>query len=405
MLKKPTKLPFVPFYFYKAEHTGFNSVEHPYRRRGGMRKSILIFLVCVCTFLGPFLLSVLARVSGTCDNCHTMHHSQGGEGLPGVPEDVLLVNDCLGCHSSTDAGEWKNSFGAPIVYNSSAPTYGATSDGGTTHQGLAGGNFYWVKTDDAKGHNVFADNPDSLTTAPGGVSGQGVGCGTDSCHDNLYASYSDTVPGLQGRQACTKCHMLDDLNQPKGFHHADDSAGVMTEFPWYRFLKGHYGLGSGVSGIEDDNWEHDASSAVHNEYLGEYQEGGNVSDNWSLVGRYTMTAYCCGCHGDFHVQGDGGSWIRHPSDAVLPVGTPPTEYQAYTVYNPLVPVARPDLSGGPTPDVIAGKDMVMCLSCHRPHGSPYNDMLRWDYAGMIAGTTGAAAGTGCFICHTSKDGQ
>jgi predicted CXXCH cytochrome family protein len=48
--------------------------------------------------------------------------------------------------------------------------------------------------------------------------------------------------------------------------------------------------------------------------------------------------------------------------------------------------------------------IVLCLSCHRAHGSAHDDLLRWDYAGMQAGTTGAEAGSGCFICHTTKDG-
>jgi hypothetical protein len=48
---------------------------------------------------------------------------------------------------------------------------------------------------------------------------------------------------------------------------------------------------------------------------------------------------------------------------------------------------------------------VMCLSCHRAHGSPYNDMLRWDYDGMVAGngSGGGNDGTGCFKCHSEKD--
>ncbi len=39
------------------------------------------------------------------------------------------------------------------------------------------------------------------------------------------------------------------------------------------------------------------------------------------------------------VTGPCGAWIRYPSDAALP------ETYAYTVYEPLAPVARPDLNG------------------------------------------------------------
>lgn len=48
--------------------------------------------------------------------------------------------------------------------------------------------------------------------------------------------------------------------------------------------------------------------------------------------------------------------------------------------------------------------MVFCLSCHRAHGSPYPDMLRFDYSEMQAGG-GGATGTGCFKCHSAKDGS
>jgi len=76
-----------------------------------------------------------------------------------------------------------------------------------------------------------------------------------------------------------------------------------------------------------------------------------------------------------------------------------------TTYNADVPVARTAavLSGytSATDTVTPGSDMVMCLSCHVAHGSPYDDMLRWDYSGMIAGS--GSDTDGCFACHTNKD--
>jgi predicted CXXCH cytochrome family protein len=114
-----------------------------------------------------------------------------------------------------------------------------------------------------------------------------------------------------------------------------------------------------------------------------------------------MTAFCCGCHGAFHDEKDAsGNWIRHPSDAVL--GGAGTEYAGYTTYDPVVPVARASLST--VKSTVSGSggdgDMVMCLSCHRAHGSPYPDMLRWDNDNMVAGGGGTG---GCFTCHTEKD--
>ena len=76
-----------------------------------------------------------------------------------------------------------------------------------------------------------------------------------------------------------------------------------------------------------------------------------------------------------------------------------------TSYNPVSPVARPGgfawASGTPSGEVAPGTDMVMCLSCHRPHGSRYADLLRWDYSAMDAG--GGGSDVGCFYCHTTKN--
>ncbi|HHN64450.1 MAG TPA: hypothetical protein ENK09_03715, partial [Nitrospirae bacterium] len=100
--------------------------------------------------------------------------------------------------------------------------------------------------------------------------------------------------------------------------------------------------------------------------------------------------------------GNGGAWLRHPSGIELPSNG---EYGAYTTYDPNVPVARKDavtLStySGPSDTVTPGQDKVMCLSCHRAHGSPYKDMLRWDYDNIIAGGGGSG---GCFTCHSTKN--
>jgi predicted CXXCH cytochrome family protein len=367
-----------------------------------MRPQRVSFLLAYALALLLFLVSpaVYAKVTGPCANCHTMHNSQGGSDLLSEPQPVLLVNDCLGCHSASDGSTWKDDVtGAPIVYNTNAPQYGYFD--GTYYHGLAGGNFYWVKTDDSKGHNVFPGEGDNtLTFAPGGFR-----CFTNACHDNFHVKYTDEVDvGLDGRQGCTGCHMLDDDNQPKGFHHANDGdpGNVINAFPWYRFLKGHNRAndGGGVSGIEDSDWQVTLGPGDHNEYLGESQEGGNTSDSWSLLSHHTMTAFCSGCHGQFHIQQEESSdaWIRHPSDKEIPNSG---EYIGYTIYDPDVPVARQTLttvSSSVTPGTDG--DLVMCLSCHRPHGSPYPDMLRWNYDDMEVGSGGSG---GCFTCHTQKN--
>ena len=309
-----------------------------------------------------------AKVTGVCSNCHTMHNSQGGVNLSAEPYATLLKGGCVGCHTGANT----STSTTPYVYNTGVVTYGTDT--------LAGGNFKWVVDDDAKGHNVKGipgmTGDGVLSAAPGDL--VSFGCAPGNCHATLFAPVDDGALAT----GCEGCHL-----EPK--HHAPQQiagSAALEVNGYFRFLSGH-DSGDGVHGIEDSGWEFAPTPTAHNEYLGSTTATAN-----------TMTGYCIGCHGNFHVQKNGNNWIRHPSDAALPITG---EYAAYTAYDPNVPVARPSLtavSGTVTP----GTDMVMCLSCHRAHGSPNNDMLRWSYTGMVAGG-GGADGTGCFTCHSEKD--
>jgi predicted CXXCH cytochrome family protein len=374
-----------------------------------LKKSLITLVVMltaaalVAVFCGP----AAAKVSGVCGDCHTMHNSQdGADTATEGPYTALLMDDCVGCHSSSDSSPTKT-IGVstvPVVYNLSKPNYNP----GT----LAGGNFWWVAdsggNDDAKGHNVLGiSGVDSLSFAPGGFSE----CSGMNCHISLAKEQTTDLPFGSG---CQGCHL-------RPAHHADDSATVIgAESPsidgYYRFLSGHWtGDDYGVCGIEDSDWQADYSAGDHNEYLGFSGEDKEKPSLGSVYAAFsnldnTMTAFCCGCHGKFHQEKNtSGEWIRHPSDAVIP---DTGEYQyafgstgsgAPGIYDPLVPVARAALTSVTDTVAIGGTspDMVMCLSCHRPHGSPYNDLLRWDYGDMLA--NGGDSTTGCFACHTKKD--
>ena len=344
------------------------------------------------------LTPALAKVTGECVNCHTMHNSQGGTLVnTSGPFGALVNNTCLGCHTGTNT----SSSTIPYVMSTAEPTYNVNT--------LAGGNFYWVKRGytgaaDSKGHNIFLNEVDGLSEAPGSK----ITCGTNSCHQNLSLPYDGTPHNLDGKYGCQGCHL-----NPR--HHADDGSGDYkfvnsAAKGWYRFLSGHMSAeGEGVIGLEDKDWEYTKNQNDHNEYLGEelatmFTKAAGLNDGNSA------TLYCCGCHGNFHVQKNtSGAWIRHPSDAVLPDRDPASEYEAYTQYNTLAPVARP-LAGvnvsQPSSSVQAGTDMVMCLSCHRPHGSPYADILRWPYTpstdALGTGSPLDKYAAGCVICHTQK---
>lgn len=355
-----------------------------------MKRLKLVFLIVVCMGIASFLPnSVFALVDGPCSVCHTMHNSQDGESMiygdETGPFPHLTRGSCIGCHTGTNDGISP----IPYVYDSGGVIYGTDT--------LAGGNFWWVATagegNDTKGHNVYGlSNQDgNLEEAPG--MWVGGSCGISSCHNTLAAE--QTVISELG-SGCEGCHLA-------AAHHADDSDPVVGRSGgWFRYCSGHncdLEIG-GVKGIEDSDWQYTSSPSDHNEYLG-YE----MPDHTSNAGFYnlgsTMTAYCCGCHGGFHdEENGGGAWIRHPSDAVIPAEG---EYVNYTVYDPLTPVARPDLDGwiAASATVTPSEDLVMCLSCHRAHGSPYPDMLRWDYNSQVAG--GGGEDIGCFKCHSEKN--
>jgi len=322
--------------------------------------------------------------------------------VTGGPYSTLLVTDCLGCHSAENTATAIDPVtGAPIVYNTSGPpSYGVAN------QGLAAGNFYWVaQGDDSAGHNIFAGDPDPvLSDAPGSW----IGCGNPltSCHSNL--SEPDITLGPE-RQGCTKCHMMDNTPITSGYHHADDTDPVVDNETqgWYRYLSGHMsGDARGVSGMEDSDWQFTSSATDHNEYFGTTGNETMPTTGFFNLG-HTTTAFCCGCHGNFHQQKINDVWVRHPADAIiqdaLEYSTAFNAVAGVGVYDPQVPVARPDFTGWtiPSGDVTLGTDMVMCLSCHKAHGSPYPDMLRWDYSEMIAGDNTKSGG--CFSCHTQKN--
>ena len=63
-----------------------------------------------CRFSGP----VIAKVTGPCGNCHTMHNSQGGTSMTtgyeagsGPYGTLLRANGCLGCHAATGGDIWQ----------------------------------------------------------------------------------------------------------------------------------------------------------------------------------------------------------------------------------------------------------------------------------------------------------
>jgi len=197
----------------------------------------------------------------------------------------------------------------------------------------------------------------------------------------------------------------------------------------YRFIPGLKGYGN-----EAARWQN-VDSASHNEYYGDaagesvgdaagcgtchIQDNVNGGDGSRAalgstlrVPNNSMSGFCATCHGVFHSMGSengtSGAFLRHPSDWVIPNSG---EYAAYTSYDITAPVARTSVLSGASATVAPGTDLVMCLSCHEAHATPYDYMLRFNYtydgtgtmkAGAYIDQATAQAEGGCLACHTTK---
>jgi predicted CXXCH cytochrome family protein len=374
----------------------------------------------------------MAAINGDCADCHTMHNSRAGAPMaftatgtgttPSLtPFPVLLLTDCVGCHAAGGADAIADFTGSqvPQVYH-------------TDTVDLAGGNFAYIDgvkgagADDRKGHNVVDIlSADATLTGPPGM-GRGATmssmhtadqavpaatftcAGNDGCHGvrnrlSVLGNIDNNVTEakVQGLAAMTGAHHYDVDGK------IDGSAGAEADDlnNSYRFLRGLYGL-------EAADWKNtDASN--HNEYYGvsgspftgscedchDNSGHGDTLTTTMTTPSHSISGFCSTCHGTFHQDTDSaGSFIRHPTDLILPAKT---EYQAYTSYDISGPVARTVVPDTASATVTPGSDVVMCLSCHVAHGSDYAGMLRFDYTTMIAG--GGEVSGGCFACHTTKD--
>lgn len=361
-----------------------------------------------------------AAVQGQCSNCHTMHASQDNQPMGSGPFDVLLLYDCLGCHTGTNRTA---AAGVPggTVDGSNAPGVLDTVDPFTAATSLAGGNFWSVEQgNDAHGHNVMVlpANPvdgllgnippgyDGTTPTVAALPSPYLSCGgVSGCHGDLTAA--DTDSEAQSFAAIA------------GGHHGQNSTvDGSTIGQSYRFLLG-------MPGGEDDDYEYTTSATDHNVYPGSAR-GDDSDDGDGGLGALTMSGLCAKCHANFHnsipvgtstgIQGAswGNPWIRHPTDFDFS-GLGGDYAVNMGTYNPEVPVGRDiatvgaagfqGLVGNQGDNVgELGGNIVICLSCHRAHGSQYNDILRWSYETMVAGG-GGADDTGCFYCHATKDGD
>lgn len=353
------------------------------RKKSNTYRDVICLLLLV-----PY--AVFARVGGECMSCHTMHNSQDNflvtEG--GVTNPALLISDCVGCHTGQNTG--LNT--TPYVFSTTSPDYKTTGTEAGSNT-LAGGNFYWVTNlGDRRGHNVqgIAAIDQMLSGPPGGdgsFSGQLSCAGTMGCHGNR---------NISGQ-----------ILAVKGSHHSKNhqvwQAGTQ--------LTNSYRMIDTIQGFGSLDYEYQPTDGKHNKYYGVDRS----SEQEAPPG--TISSHCAQCHQYYHNGSTSldpgnsfgaGVWLRHPVDYDMSSAASSTEYQLYNnsesqgnnPYSVVAPLATSHISEDLNTTVFTRENdaIVMCLSCHRAHGSPYAGSMRWDYRGWPA-----SGYNGCAVCHTSKD--
>lgn len=346
-----------------------------------MKKTLLTLtiMLAAAALIAAFSSPGTAAVSGVCSNCHTMHNSQGGTPMRvgGIlaPLSSLLLNDCLGCHTTTGTEPYNNTTGYPYVMDS--------TDNFTDGYCLAGGFFdpFSSTTDNN------SDNNHSLGTQflPAGyATDEDMGMGLDW----YTGDTEDDGLACAGSNGCHGVHnVVDDMGAISGGHHNPTA---------YRMLfVGNTMTTDGVVGVGASDYEEDliatpALADPHNTY------SAGVNDP-------SISELCAICHGNFHNESGGpgtdtgtaSPWLRHPTDVVIPsgwiigaAGYTPDEHD--WKHNPV---------GYDNAVVDEANKRVTCLSCHRAHGTDNDDLLRWAYSTQDAG---GGNDYGCLGCHDKQ---
>lgn len=338
------------------------------RHRQWMRN---VVRVAVLGLIGALAASAAwAAVSGSCVECHTMHSSQDGSTMGSSATGMahLTINNCIGCHTNGGLGGV-----APVVDG----TYNQDScAGGTFKEGVGG------VASDAGVHNVDIALPtlgedETLiaTNIPGLSGGMNSGKGDQDAQALTCA----------GRNGCHGDARVDGNDAGiMGFHHGAKEG--------YRYLQ-IASTQDAVLGIGAADWEAGISGSA---------TGANGEHNiYSSDANAGINKLCANCHPDFHSlsnTSDGSNWLRHPTDNDIPT----TSGWTATVNYRENPFAFSDVTGmDPGTAYTVSGAQVACVSCHRAHGTPYDDLLRWDYTAQVAGST---VSYGCLGCHNKQRG-
>ncbi len=324
-----------------------------------MRKLVIVlFFVSLSVFM---MYGMADAISGVCSGCHTMHNSQDGTAVDAAGPNSLLLkaSGCPGCHTGAGVPD------APLVDKTTNLSAGGSFDITT------------IATDDSMRHDVqdISLTESAITTTPGNAG------------DSVITLNPNELT-CAGAKGCHGKHVtgMDSNAGIRGSHHAPNAT--------YRFLWiGTTASPTAVLGEGDADFEVTVSNTDHNVYSAHATEG--------------ISSFCNQCHGEFHgtlateTGGTVGPWKRHPTDYKLFVGgaawdETQTNLQADEAPIGLVAIGANTTTSNYYQDgtIDTTNSAVICLSCHRAHGTANADLLRWTIS-----SAGSSADTGCLSCH------
>lgn len=345
---------------------------------------IRILTVCLIV-LAAFAAGTTARAFhqqgvGNCNGCHIMHASEDGQIIWVTDGPLLLAptasDVCLICHGGADGVMGPNPLVPP-------PERGA-------------GNFTFQLEDNVN------DAPDGLSNPVGGhASGHSViapSFGLDRDPDRLY-SPGGNFPS--DRLECTSCHDPHGNRNFRMLHGAGPIQG--GEFTFFYPAPEAVGI---------DCCSPSSREAVDNHTA--YRSG--------------MSQWCANCHGNY-LDENGHVDFEHPTDDFLETreinqynryngASSPGGGTAASAYIPEVAFEDPAMTVGSTAGPLS-TSRIMCLTCHRAHGSSAREGGRWDFYvndisqdGLVSGSyplpspySGGNQSQLCRKCHNQNHGQ
>lgn len=322
-------------------------------RSGGTVKHLIPILLTVSALLALAATPAMAFHQGgvgACNGCHLMH--EGNVAFNGQLLQADSASDlCLMCHAEN--------YGAVLGPDPIAPP-----------PEKGGGNFAYLFEDNLN------DATDGLISP---ILGEAAGHSIVAIGQGLTADVRYAVsPGgnfPSAKLGCTSCHDP----HGNGYFRMLNGLGVVQDgvatFTRPAPLAHGIGINTGTE-----------SSASHTAYVS------------------GMSSWCANCHGNrYHKENSGGSGFKHPVQRS--VGSDVTrQYNRYngdasptggvqaTAYIPEVPFEDSNMTTtstlGPSPS-----SKIMCLSCHRAHGSSAPSALRWDPNVLQLNADGVVSGS------------